>query len=588
LRAWLDTYRPHLGLIFFRSVAVGLFCMAGANVATAYLDNFLVAVLVGATIGIGVGLGSDRAAIAYGRRMGRLDAAEHRVRQAANRRAYDDRPVDQDLGGTVLGAAADRAGRHHLGDREAGARHNATLPGLSGAALAATTLAQATRGVTAGIQAAETGPGAIERYLAHRPPGAGPDLVVADAPAHPVLPLLDAVRRLRDMMLAELRPEDLVGQRGRGVIQLAAVLGPRVPELQPETVVDYITDHVLVAAGQAPERSEQWPGVLDGVAALTMPAGTPDVELTDAQLLGVNRFAGDPGPLLDAVVDRIAHGGGSLDIHQLGLALRCKGHPVGPHVLAGVAKFLVDQGQLSRPFGAWKYTLSDAERERREAAGGSAAAGARPPLGLVWTVLNAGPVEGLSLGDVATEVGRCSGMPCTLGGAAAALDALVSAGRAEAHDGMFVALGPAPVRPALATVWQVLADGPAGGMTANVVALEVNRLGGPQCTRDGAEEALRALVSAGRAAHVADASGRYTPRVHPTALSGPGLRERIKTAVVNAYPDADAGLTLAELTERVDADGFGAGEDRVRDMAAQLISQGALVMSGDRYQEAPF
>jgi hypothetical protein len=533
LRAFIDRYRPHAGVILCRTAAVILFCLAGANVATAYLDNFFLAVLVGTLAGLVLGLVNDRAAVIYGRRLGRTETAAHRARQAANRsaaataaRMHGDGPVAE------LAETGDPLGGHVIG------RH-AERPPLVATAVAASTLAQATRGLAEGIKSAETGPGVAERVAAHSgawpavPAAGGSRLVPAGArrepagrlaldadpaeaggrPAHPLTPSIEAVRQLRDLVRAELRPEELVGQQGRGVIQLAAELGPRVPVLDAETVVDYITDHVLVAAGQDPIHPERWQGTLDGVAVLPDPTGGAGATF-DAQLLGITRAEGDPAPLFEAIVTAIARSGGGLGLAQLGAALGVKGLRVGPYTLAGVVKHLVDQGRLQRPFGAWRYTLTDAEQRRRAEAGADTPAQQRPPLDVVFSVLSAAPAEGMHLGAVAAEVERRREIPCTLGGAAAALDLLVRAGRAEARNGMFFA------------------------------------------------------------------------RVHEHALAGPGLTERIRTAVAAAPLE---GLTLAELTEAVDADGFGAGPDRVRDMADKMVRRGELVGGADtRYQEPPF
>jgi hypothetical protein len=518
-RDLLTRYRPHLGLIACRSVAVILFSIAGAYVATAYLEDFLLAVIVGAALGVALGLVNDWAAVAYGRRLGRTEITEHQGRQAASRGRHHATP-----------AAAEPA--------EAPAPV-AALPraGVAGASAAAATFAQTAR--------ATTGPAVNDRWAVHAGtapaagggsrlmPGNAPRRLLADrlvmvagaaaedagdgAQQPASLDEATAIGQLRDLMLAELRPEDLMGQQGRGVIQLAHELGPRVPLLDPETVVAYVSDHVLVAAGQDPETPQRWHNALDTVPVLVADVATL-VALGGAQLLGIPQAANgaDPGPLMDKVVHVIRHSGIGLGLSQLCVALNAKGLPVGPYALAGVVKHLVDQGRLQLPHGAWRYTLTDAELERRVDAGADLPEDQRPPLDVVWSVLNGGPAEGMALAEVATEVARRREMPCNLGAAAAALDALVRSRRAEARDGRFLARNP-------------LAE---------------------------------------------------------SLISGPGLRERIQTAVAG-HPSM-VGLTAAEITERVNADGFGAAPTEVRAMCEQKVAAGDLVKIGDRYQEPPF
>lgn len=477
-------HRLHLGLIALRSLAVLVLVLAGGTIATQIMGNFLVALILGTMAGLALGLLVDQAALAHGRRLGRIEMQDHAGRQAEA-----------------------RAGR----DRRADSLHNRArdLPlrpggGTAAAAAAASTYAQAYR-VTA------SGPEAAARAAAH---GLTSDLEAA-APAHPLAPALDALERLCDLMLLELRPQDLVGQQGRGVIQLAADLGPQVPELEPDTVVAYISDHVLVAAGQDPEHPERWHGQLSRVEKLPSPTGVAGAEVSEVQLLGLAQAAdgGDPGPFLDMVVDRIAGSGTGLAPSQLSVVLATHGARIGLYTLAGVLKYLVDQGRLDRPFGAARFTLTDAEWERRAAAGLDQQQG-RPPLDVVWSALAGGPAAGMHLGEVAAEVTRRREIPCTLGGAAAALDALVRAGRAQARDGMFLALNP-------------LAE---------------------------------------------------------SLISGPGLRARI----IQAVTGSPSGLTVAEIAERVNADGFGAPLDEVRAMAEKFVGSGELVRSGDRYTEPPF
>lgn len=89
MRALLTRYRPHLGLVLTRFAAVILFCLASVTVAGVYISDFLLSVLVGVIAGVALGLLSDFAAVAYGRRMEHLDIAAHLERQAASREAAE-------------------------------------------------------------------------------------------------------------------------------------------------------------------------------------------------------------------------------------------------------------------------------------------------------------------------------------------------------------------------------------------------------------------------------------------------------------------------------------------------------------------
>lgn len=487
MRALLTRYRPHLGLVITRLAAVILFCLASVTVAGVYISDFLLSVLVGVVAGVALGLLSDFAAVAYGRRQEHLDIAAHLDRQAASR------------------AAAER-GRHHA-DRVAAGHHNEPrdlplnpgskaggrpVPGMSGVALAA----------AFGVAGAATGPAVAERAAAHGLTKAdvAEDLAAADEAI--------AIRRLCELMLGELRASDLIGQQGRGVIQLAHQLGDQVPALDAETVTAYVSDHVLVAAGQQPEHPQRWGGALDEVRPLVLAGDAGD------DLLGLVVAAeGRPvTPVLDEVLHILVHSNGGLGLGQVGFTMRAHGHPISPYTLAVVLKHLVDLGRAER-LDDGRYRLTRAEWSARKAPAAPEVDAERPPLDVVYSVLRGGPAEGMTLGEVAEEVTRRRETRCTHAGAATALDALVRVERAGASDGRFVA------------------------------------------------------------------------REH-AVLAGPGLRERIRTAVA-AY-DEQGGATVEQITEAVDADGFGAGVERVRAMAEQLRGQGHLVMADDRYQSAPF
>lgn len=496
MRALLTRYRPHVGLVITRLGAVILFCLASVVVAGVYISDFLLSVLVGVIAGVALGLLNDFAAVAYGRRSEHIAIAAHLERQAISRAAAEQRAAmaaDLSVTGGGLGAARHNEARDRPITHEvkAGGR---PVPGMGGVALAA----------AFGVAGAATGPAVAERAAAHGLTRADVSEVLVDADE------AIAIRRLCELMLGELRATDLIGQQGRGVIQLAHQLGDQVPALDAETVTAYVSDHVLVAAGQQPEHPERWGGALDEVRPLVL-AGDAGGDLLGLVVAAEGRPV---TPVLDEVVHVLVHSNGGLGLGQVGFTMRAHGHPISPYTLAVVLKHLVDLGRVERTDGG-RYRLTRAEWAARKApAAPEVDNTGRPPLDVVYSVLRGGPAGGMTLGEVAEEVTRRREIRCTHAGAATALDALVRSHRAGASDGRFVA------------------------------------------------------------------------REHPGLISGPGLRERIRTAVA-AY-DEQGGATAEQITEVVDADGFGAGIERVRAMAEQLRGQGDLVMADDRYQSSPF
>lgn len=85
MRAITRRFGPHIGLILARTAAVVLFTLAGVTLAGVYF-HLVVALLVGVTVGVLLGLAADRAAVLYGRRLGWVAFQEHSDRQAAARR----------------------------------------------------------------------------------------------------------------------------------------------------------------------------------------------------------------------------------------------------------------------------------------------------------------------------------------------------------------------------------------------------------------------------------------------------------------------------------------------------------------------
>ncbi|MFI7608869.1 hypothetical protein ACIBTV_27665 [Micromonospora sp. NPDC049366] len=73
---------------------------------------------------------------------------------------------------------------------------------------------------------------------------------------------LPAVRRLAAAMAVAWQPGD-GSPTGRGVIDLADRMEPLVPELDDETVVDFVGDFVVMRAGHRPTSGRDWHGALD-------------------------------------------------------------------------------------------------------------------------------------------------------------------------------------------------------------------------------------------------------------------------------------------------------------------------------------
>lgn len=368
MRALLSRFGPYVGLVLTRSAAVILFTLAGVTVAGVYFQ-FLLALLVGTLAGVVLGLAADRAAYVYGKRVGWTDYQAHLDRQAAARR----RAQAQHNVGRLAPADLTTRGKSNL------------LPAVL-ADLAARELAPAGAAATPG------GSRLVD------------DAAVSEG---------DALVQLRELVKATLQPRELIGQQGRGVIQLAAELGPLVPTLNAETVTAYISDHVLVAAGQEPEHADRWGAALDGVEPLQLPAGYIPPENIGLERWGLPAAAGEHLPaLLDTIVHVTAYSGGvGLSLAQTRIALAAKGFQVGTYTLAGAMRRLVELGRLVPPTGGgFRYRLSEAELVARA----TLDEGTRPPavdarLGpvgrRVLAVVDAGdPHEGLDIEAIVAGV----------------------------------------------------------------------------------------------------------------------------------------------------------------------------------------
>lgn len=368
MRALFSRYAPHLGLIVTRTAAVLLFCIAGTVFADLYLP-FEVALGLGVPAGAGLGMVADFTAVAYGKRIGRQEIQDHQARQETNRR--NARQADTTPGH-----------RFHRNER----------PGVAAAAIASAR--------TGTHRSAEGG-----SRLVDDTDRAGADTTVLtmlrdDAEAA-------ALNVLRGMMNDTLKPHELVGQQGRGVITLAGGLGRLVPILAPETVTAYVSDHMLVAAGLAPEHAEQWPaGLLDGVTRLETPAGEPPLDGAALERVdGLDRIVGADLPdMLDTIVEVVALSGrgDGLFLAQISVCLDAKGYRVGPFTLAVACSRLITQGRLVKSAGSNAYRLAVDDGERR--------AGPVSP-DLVFAVLADGPVEGMTGPEVVAEVTRRRGFP---------------------------------------------------------------------------------------------------------------------------------------------------------------------------------
>jgi hypothetical protein len=167
VRDLLMRYRAHGGLLAARAMAIILFTLAGVTLAGVYL-TFLFSLLLGVLGGVVLGVLADRAAVAYGRRLGWLAYQAHVGRQS-EARARTARIAER--------AAREAAARGNTGPnmpadlrtvRTAyGAAELRPAPGLLGTAVAAANLAQGLRGVAEAIASAETGPGVAGRPSAH-------------------------------------------------------------------------------------------------------------------------------------------------------------------------------------------------------------------------------------------------------------------------------------------------------------------------------------------------------------------------------------------------------------------------------------
>jgi hypothetical protein len=358
---------PVAALNLARFGTVVLFVGAAVNLAT-LLFSLLVSIIVGAVVGVAFASFVDRAAIAYGRRVGWHSCETHYRRQAEHReRAAAEKAQLAAAGVTILPEPT------FTDDRD--------RPGVTVLAGSAET----------GISATPPRPAAGA--------AAGWSWSTANDRAA-------ALVRLRGLMNETLQPHELVGQQGRGVIQLSHELAPLVKILDADTVTAYITDHILVAAGQPPMSGDRWPrDLLDGVTRLTVPAGVPDLEAVGLeQVDGLDVAAGDNLPgLLDMVVQVIVNSGRAQGMHagQIQLCVEMKGYRIGAHTMAVALARLVKDDRLTRAVGAGAFRLSEAEMDRR--ARGLAAElpdGDHADRDLVLDVLRGGPAAGMTTGEI--------------------------------------------------------------------------------------------------------------------------------------------------------------------------------------------
>lgn len=77
-----------------------------------------------------------------------------------------------------------------------------------------------------------------------------------------------AVRRMAEVLISEIRPED-GNLAGRGVSQVAAATAARVPELGKATVQDFVRDFMEVRAGYEPKSGRYWGDALAGLTRKT-------------------------------------------------------------------------------------------------------------------------------------------------------------------------------------------------------------------------------------------------------------------------------------------------------------------------------
>lgn len=377
----LRRYRLHVGLVLARTAGVILFCLAGVTVAGTYLE-FLAAWLIGVAAGVALAVVVDQAAVQYGKCLAREELAEHSDRQAAARRR----------------AAAEHNATEHNAPVSPAGRHRNELPGMAGAAATAAMLARLGRGAEA-----EAG--------GSRLAGAGDHAGDQEA----------ALVVLRGLMNDTLQPYELVGQQGRGVIQLADEIGRSVPQLDPETITAYVGDHVLVAAGLEPEQAERWPaGLLGGVIRLRLPAGEPPLDAVGLERIdGLEQYAGAELPeMLDTIVKVIRNSDrrDGLALTQINLCLGAKGYRVGPYTLASACRRLVRDGRLDKPFGSVAYRLTTGEIGRQvdddaERLAEQVSPTDRAPLDVVISVLRGGPAAGMYGPEIAAEVKRRREIP---------------------------------------------------------------------------------------------------------------------------------------------------------------------------------
>lgn len=153
---------------------------------------------------------------------------------------------------------------------------------------------------------------------------------------------LDAVERLRTALTGTLRPHELVGQQGRGVVQLADELGSLVPELPVVQVEAYIADHRSVAGGEQPALVYPWATVLAKVDPLLEGADNMIAEAI-AVIRGALRAAGVAG----------------LSQAELARALADAGLPLGMYQCSRLLSEMRRTGMVYRPFTVSAFRLPD-------------------------------------------------------------------------------------------------------------------------------------------------------------------------------------------------------------------------------------
>jgi hypothetical protein len=368
---------PDAVLNLARLSTVLLFVGASVTLAT-LLFSLLVSIIVGAIVGVAFASFVDRAAIAYGRRVGWHSCETHMRRQAEHRERT---------------AAAEAAAAAEAG------------PGVE--VVPEPTFDEPmtfdpTRPVFRNDMPFASLPVGLVAPAASSPAAGGSRLVPN---GHRT-----ALERLQRLVNETLQPLELIGQQGRGVIQLAHELGPQVKELTAQTVTAYIGDHVLTAAGATVDAG-RWPaGLLDGVKRLQTPAGIPPLDAVGLeQLDGLDLAAGSDLPgLLDTIVHVIVHSGRAQGMHpgQIQLCVEMKGYKIGAYTLAAALDRLVKAGRLENAgAGVDSYRLSEAELSGRAAAAAEdLPAGEHANRDAVLAVLRAGPVGGMNAGDIAREL----------------------------------------------------------------------------------------------------------------------------------------------------------------------------------------